>query len=122
MSYWRKANEWLAVKSNVVFASMELFWILLIFCTIPLVWPSTLSVVQFVSSGVFQAVALPLIAVGTVIAAKSSDKLAVEQHQATMESHEEIKKLLAEDDAIEARLQKIEDLLTRHFQLKNEIL
>ena len=102
------ANDWIAIKSNAVFATMGFFWFCLIFSLLPLKYPASMPFVQYASSGVLQLIALPLLGVGTILASRSSDRLAKEQHDAVLESHEEIKALLAEDDKIEVRLSAIE--------------
>ena len=109
---WNSFNEWIAIRANAVFATMGFFWFCLILTNIPLVFPVTLPYVQYISSGVLQLIALPLLGVGTILAAKSSDQLAKEQHQAILESHDEIKKLLREDSNIENSIEKIEQHLS----------
>jgi hypothetical protein len=108
-----KFNDWIAIRANQLFSTMVCFWVFLLITLIPLKWPVTMPFLQYLSSGILQLCSLPLLAVGTVLAAKSSDKLAQEQHAAVIESHEEIKKLIAEDDQIEARLDRIEALLAK---------
>jgi hypothetical protein len=81
-----KLNDTIALRSNQVFATMGFFWFCLVFSLIPLKWPATMAFVQYASSGVLQLVALPLLGVGTILAARASDKLAKEQHDAVMET------------------------------------
>lgn len=95
-SFLHRINEWIAQRSNQIFASMGFFWFCLVFSLLPLKWPSTMAFVQYASSGVLQLVALPLIGVGTVLAARSSDALAKEQHQAAMDSVENLRQIAAE--------------------------
>jgi hypothetical protein len=52
--------------------------------------------VQYASSGVLQLIALPLLGVGTVLAARASDRLAKEQHDAVMETVTDLHALMAE--------------------------
>jgi len=91
-----KLNDGIAIRSNQIFATMGFFWFCLLFSLIPLKWPSTLAFVQYASSGVLQLVALPLLGVGTILAAKASDKLAKEQHDAVMETVANMHTLMAE--------------------------
>ncbi len=91
-----KLNDGIAIRSNQIFATMGFFWFCLLFSLIPLKWPSTLAFVQYASSGVLQLVALPLLGVGTVLAARSSDKLAKEQHDAVIETVNDLHALMAE--------------------------
>ncbi len=91
-----KLNDGIAIRSNQIFATMGFFWFCLLFSLIPLKWPSTLAFVQYASSGVLQLVALPLLGVGTVLAARSSDKLAKEQHDAVIETVSDLHEMMAE--------------------------
>ena len=89
-------NDQLAIRSNQVFATMGFFWACLIFTLIPLRWPATMPFVQYASSGVLQLVALPLIGVGTILAARSSDQQARSQHEAVMQTMANIQAMTAE--------------------------
>ena len=81
-----KLNDQIAIRSNQIFATMGFFWVCLVFSLLPLKWPATMPFVQYASSGVLQLIALPLLGVGTLLAARSSDQLAKEQHDAVMET------------------------------------
>ncbi|MDE8346913.1 MAG: hypothetical protein POH28_12195 [Acidocella sp.] len=91
-----KLNDAIALRSNQVFATMGFFWFCLLFSLIPLKWPGTLAFVQYASSGVLQLIALPLLGVGTILAARASDTLAKEQHDAVMETVKNMQLLMAE--------------------------
>ncbi len=91
-----KFNDSIALRSNQIFATMGFFWFCLVFSLIPLKWPGTMPFVQYASSGVLQLVALPLLGVGTVLAARASDRLAKEQHDAVMETVSDLHQLMAE--------------------------
>ncbi len=91
-----KLNDSIALRSNQIFATMGFFWFCLVFSLIPLKWPATMAFVQYASSGVLQLVALPLLGVGTVLAARASDRLAKEQHDAVMETVSDLHELMAE--------------------------
>jgi hypothetical protein len=91
-----KINDGIALRSNAIFATMGFFWFCLLFSLIPLKWPATLPFVQYASSGVLQLIALPLLGVGTVLAARASDRLAKEQHDAVMETVSDLHVLMAE--------------------------
>jgi len=90
-----KLNDSIALRSNQIFATMGFFWFCLVFSLIPLKWPATMAFVQYASSGVLQLVALPLLGVGTVLAARASDRLAKEQHDAVMETVSDLHELMA---------------------------
>ena len=91
-----KLNDSIALRSNQIFATMGFFWFCLVFSLIPLKWPATMPFVQYASSGVLQLVALPLLGVGTVLAARASDRLAKEQHDAVMETVSDLHELMTE--------------------------
>jgi hypothetical protein len=91
-----KINDSIALRSNAIFATMGFFWFCLVFSLIPLKWPATMPFVQYASSGVLQLVALPLLGVGTVLAARASDRLAKEQHDAVMETVTDMHELMTE--------------------------
>lgn len=89
-------NDQIAVRANAIFATMGFFWFCLILTLLPLKWPITMPFVQYASSGVLQLIALPLIGVGTILAARSSDQLGKEQHDAVMETVESMRQLMTE--------------------------
>jgi hypothetical protein len=91
-----KLNDQIAIRSNAIFATMGFFWFCLIFSLLPLKWPDTMPFVQYASSGVLQLIALPLLGVGTILAAKSSDQLAKEQHDAVLETVNNMHTLMQE--------------------------
>ncbi|MDE8343801.1 MAG: hypothetical protein POG24_08280 [Acidocella sp.] len=92
----KQLNDQIAIRSNAIFATMGFFWFCLIFSLLPLKWPDTMPFVQYASSGVLQLIALPLLGVGTILAAKSSDQLAKEQHDAVLETMNNMRILMEE--------------------------
>jgi hypothetical protein len=107
-----KLNDSIALRSNQIFATMGFFWFCLVFSLIPLKWPGTMPFVQYASSGVLQLVALPLLGVGTVLAARASDRLAKEQHDAVMETVSDLHELMAEIHKMHVELTAKVDGLT----------
>jgi hypothetical protein len=92
---------------------MGFFWFCLVFSLIPLKWPGSLPFVQYASSGVLQLIALPLLGVGTVLAARASDSLAKEQHDAVMETVADLHALMAELHQMHTELTaKVNDALS----------
>lgn len=89
-------NDQIAIRANAIFATMGFFWFCLVLTLLPLKWPATMPFVQYASSGVLQLVALPLLGVGTILAARSSDQLAKEQHDAVMETVNDVRQMLSE--------------------------
>jgi len=107
-----KFNDAIALRSNQIFATMGFFWFCLIFSLLPLRWPAAMPFVQYASSGVLQLIALPLLGVGTILAAKSSDKLAQEQHDAVMETVTNMHTLMTEIHQLHVELTaKVQDAL-----------
>lgn len=108
-----KLNDNIALRSNQIFATMGFFWFCLVFSLIPLKWPGSLPFVQYASSGVLQLIALPLLGVGTVLAARASDSLAKEQHDAVMETVADLHALMAELHQMHTELTaKVNDALS----------
>ena len=108
-----KLNVSIALRSNQIFATMGFFWFCLVFSLIPLKWPATMPFVQYASSGVLQLVALPLLGVGTVLAARASDRLAKEQHDAVMETVCDLHELMTELHKMHVELSaKVENALS----------
>ncbi len=91
-----RLNDQIALRSNRIFATMGFFWFCLVFSLLPLKWPAVMPFVQYASSGVLQLVALPLLGVGTILAARASDKLAKEQHDAVIETVDAMHTLMKE--------------------------
>jgi hypothetical protein len=91
-----RLDDAIAIRANAIFASMGFFWFCLVLTLIPLEWPVAMPFVQYASSGVLQLIALPLIGVGTILAARGSDRLAKEQHDAVMETVEDVREMLEE--------------------------
>jgi len=77
-------DDWIAIRANQIFSTMGFFWVCLIFALLPLKWPAAMPFVQYASSGVLQLVALPLIGVGTILAARASDEQRRQDHEALM--------------------------------------
>lgn len=113
-------NDGIALRSNAIFATMGFFWFCLVFSLIPLKWPATMPFVQYASSGVLQLVALPLLGVGTVLAARASDRLAKEQHDAVMETVTNMHALMAEMHQMHEELAvKVQTALDRQAADRN---
>ena len=70
----RAFNEWLAVKMSDAFSTMACFWAFTALALLPFVWPRSMAVVQFISSGVLQLVALPLLAVAVRVINDKADR------------------------------------------------
>ncbi len=105
-------DDQIAIRANAIFATMGFFWFCLIFSLLPLKWPALMPFVQYASSGVLQLIALPLIGVGTILAARGSDQLAREQHDAVMETVNSIRQLMGEIHQLHVELHvKVSEVL-----------
>lgn len=74
----RRFNDWLALRLSAAFSTMACFYAFLILSLLPLVWHNSMEVVQFISSGVLQLVALPLLAVAAKVINDKADQHAKE--------------------------------------------
>jgi hypothetical protein len=85
MTALQRINAKIAVGMNKAFATMAFFYVCFALSLLPLRWPDSMPFVQYLSSGVLQLIALPLLGVGTVLASQDSFKQNKEQHDAVME-------------------------------------
>lgn len=127
MKKWNEINNYLAVKMTLIFGSMNTFWILFIGVLIPLIleFAFTMSTIQFISSGIIQLIALPLILVGqnilnqeaekrSTLTRNLSDERQLADHKILQEQTELIRSILEEINCLKADLKeknraKIED-------------
>ncbi len=95
---------------------MSCFYALNVAIAIGLLVPATMPLVQFMSSGWFQGVALPLIGVSAGIAANEVMALIRETHDAVMEMHRdhqrEIAALHEKHDALHEKHDALADKLS----------
>lgn len=87
-------NEKVAVFGTKWFGSMPIFWLFFtwgILGMLPFLPASFKSLVLLISSAWIQLWALPLLAVGTSILNKSSEKRAREDHETLKKQYEEVK-------------------------------
>lgn len=92
----RRFNERLALLLAEWFATMAAFYAFTVLALLPLVWPASMSVVQFISSGVLQLIALPLLAVSGVIIGRAAERRAEQDHRAIMELLHDHRRHMAE--------------------------
>jgi len=79
-------NEWLAVRLAAAFSTMWCFWAFNALAFLPVIWPRSLDVVQFISSGWLQLVSLPLLGVSAAVSHHKIRKR-IEQHHEAVISH-----------------------------------
>ena len=101
LNYWKKGNEWIAVKLSNIFSTMECFWVFCIIASLPVVFPSTLQLANYISSSYLQLIALPLLGVGASIIGRVAEQRAQQDHEALREEltiikemHKEVQELL----------------------------
>lgn len=96
MNILRRLN-WLFISGcAAAIETSACVWSFTLLPLIPLAWPSAMTAVQFVSSGLLQLVALPVLAVSSKI---QSDRLSVqakEQHDAVMEILSDVRTMMSE--------------------------
>lgn len=81
-------NDIIGDKLSIALSSMYMFWLIFIVTMIPafITPPSTITAwVQYLSSSVFQAAALPLINYTTNKGTKVQEKISLETHDAVMQ-------------------------------------
>ena len=97
----QRFNTTLALRLSAMFATMECFYAFTLLVLLPLIWPRSLEVVQFISSGWLQLVALPLLAVSGVIIGTKAEERAAQDHAAIMEL---VSDLHAKHDALHEKI------------------
>lgn len=84
MAQWARtwASRAISAQTSLIEkpACVWAFWLIAL---VPLVWPQSLDVVQFISSGVLQLVALPVLAVAGAMQAQQSRKQARATYKTT---------------------------------------
>ncbi len=92
--------------------TMGFFYACLALVTIPLVFNSTLPVVQYISSGYLQLILLPLILVGQNLASRHSELRAEHDYETNVKAEKEIEAILLhlekQDETMLTILRKIE--------------
>lgn len=90
----RDLNNRLALHIAAAFSTMACFWACNALAFLPIVWPQSLDVVQFISSGWLQLVALPVLGVTSAIESAKVMRLLMELHTETQQMHRETHALL----------------------------
>ncbi|MCL2371603.1 hypothetical protein FWC63_02570 [Candidatus Saccharibacteria bacterium] len=93
----KRFNQWVAVKLTVLLSSMWLFWILVIALIVAAILdpPSTpYTIVMFVISAAFQAIALPVLALTSSLQGDRQERVTSDTHKMTIEELQLIKKQL----------------------------
>ena len=88
-------NNKIAIKLTYIFGTMGMFWMTFVWAILPLI-PSLSSykdMILYVSAGIVQLVALPLLMVGNKLLSESSEIRAQQDHETIMKEFNEIKKI-----------------------------
>ena len=89
-------NDWIAIKVTLLISNMWCVYFFMALVTVPLLLPSTSTVIQYVSSAYLQLIFLPLILVGQGLLSKASEARAQEDHDTIMAEMAEMKAMHAE--------------------------
>jgi len=108
---WTGFNEWVALHLGEFFSSMLCFWSFNFIAILPFIWPSSLQIAQYISSGYLQLVALPLLAVVTRLTGRAAEARAQADHLAIMGEVETLKAIGAKQDKTLQFLHEKLDLL-----------
>jgi len=106
MAALRRFNEWIALHLGDFFSTMACFWLFNLVALFPFIWPASLQIAQYVSSGYLQLVALPLLAVVTRLTGRAAESRAQQDHLAIMGEVETLKTIQSEQHVILNLLQK----------------
>lgn len=82
-----RINAWAIFALAAAIETSICVWTFLILPLIPLGYPKSMAVIQFISSGVLQLVALPILAVASKRSGQAIEALIHETHDAVMEMH-----------------------------------
>ena len=95
-NFYKKFNDFIGDKFSFALSTMEMFWLVLILVLLPLLFqhPDTLIAwIQYLSTAVLQAVALPLLGYTTKKSGESQEKIIKETHDALMQELQEAKEI-----------------------------
>ena len=93
---YKKFNDYVGDIFSFALSTMEMFWIVLIVVLLPLLWQrpdSFIAWVQYASTAILQAVALPLLGYTTKKSGESQEKIIMETHDILMNELLEAKEL-----------------------------
>ena len=104
----KKFNDKVAIYLTVSIGTMACVYVFTLFTLLPIVMPSTMRVIEFVSSSVLQLVLLPVLMVGENLLSRGAED------RATLQS-ENVKKLLEKNNEELVMLRKM--ITKQHEQL-----
>lgn len=103
----KKFNDWIAEKMSYALATMFMFYIITFLVVIPLLYSQPTSIVawaSYLSSVVFQGIALPVLGYTSRKNGQKTDELIDLIYKLTKEDNDIIKKIESEEISIEDEL------------------
>ena len=113
-TFWNtinRFNELVAAHSTLAMSTMWCVYVFFVWSILPLIWSDAKDAVFYVSGGIIQLVALPLIMVGQNVLNRASEERAQKDHEALMEQIMLIRQLLENEKAQTKALDIIQDNL-----------
>jgi uncharacterized membrane protein len=111
------ASDKIALFVTKHLGTMEFFYLCVVLVTIPLIYPTTLPVVQYISSGYLQLIFLPLIMVGQNLQGRHAELRAQHDYETNVKAEKEIEAILLhlekQDEMMLEILKKIEKMQTK---------
>ena len=98
-------NNKIAVRCTLMISTMWCVYTFIILTIIPLFFPSTNRIIQYISSAFLQLIFLPLIMVGQSIIGEKEEKRNLQDHKMIMEELKEIKGIKRELEEIKKMLE-----------------
>ncbi len=99
--------------------TMGFFYACAVLVTVPLIFPTTLPVVQYISSGYLQLIFLPLIMVGQNLQGRHAELRAQHDYETNVKAEKEIESILLhlekQDEMMLDILKRIETLEKKHL-------
>lgn len=88
----KRVNETIATRVTLAMSTMWCVYSFALLVILPLIWPSTSSFVQYLSSAMIQLIALPMIMVGQKLLDKGAERRAKQDHQMLLQILQRLEK------------------------------
>lgn len=109
---YSKFNDYVGDKFSFALSTMEMFWVVLIVVLLPLLWqrPDTfIAWVQYASTAILQAVALPLLGYTTKKSGESQEKIIKDTHSVLMQEIKQTRHMHKEQLEMMKEIKEIHD-------------
>lgn len=110
-----KLNEWVAVRTTLVFGTMWMTYLFFLYGFVPIMFPHEMNTFMYWGNTV-QLWSLPLLMVGQNVMGRVSEKRAVETHDAVMAELADLKRLHAFQSEELRELKEINQALHTRLQ------